>query len=478
MPENNKVMYDGQVVMDISDSTVSADNMLQGVVGYSGAGVRTVGALNPVKWEEENAIGGKNYISIPYYDGTSKNPTGSNMYFSVQRDGSIIAYGDGTAASQNYTFYLKNITRSADGMRNALVLQPGTYIANGIPEGCEMTIYRYGSQSGTSYTTVTSSGKTFTVDGDYYGADWHCGVYIQVKSGTILPPYADPIVFKPMIRRAEILNDVYSGYGATNELLTAEKADLRLFAKPWVSNMNWTVGEHVYYKGKLYKCLQSHSSFYTPDSSSASSYWREDPQLMTMLGHELVNSSGSTMTQRSKMEFLDTHLTDDSANNTTKVQVVKEVTYAQFANETEQGLYRITDKPDSVINAEQVAYGSGNVEQALEETPTDISDKFVLNTTQFSSLRGTCKAFYDKKTKRVWGTLSADSTENIGQTQGYFTIASDYRPSANVSNIPMQVRMSDDRMICYFGNITTGGLVRQDLTSASRGIYAYFEYYL
>lgn len=77
-------------------------------------------------------------------------------------------------------------------------------------------------------------------------------------------------------------------------------------------------------------------------------------------GHELVNSSGSTMTQRSKMEFLDTHLTDDSVNNTTKVEVVKEVTTAQFANETERGLYRITDKPDSVINAEQVAYDSDN----------------------------------------------------------------------------------------------------------------------
>ena len=57
MPENNKVMYDGQVVMDISDSTLSTDNMLQGVVGYSGAGVRTVGTLNPVKWEQQNILG-------------------------------------------------------------------------------------------------------------------------------------------------------------------------------------------------------------------------------------------------------------------------------------------------------------------------------------------------------------------------------------------------------------------------------------
>ena len=77
-------------------------------------------------------------------------------------------------------------------------------------------------------------------------------------------------------------------------------------------------------------------------------------------GHELVNSSGSTMTQRSKMEFLDTHLTDDSGNNTTKVQVTKEITTAQFSSETEEGLYFITDMPDSVVTAEQVAYDSNN----------------------------------------------------------------------------------------------------------------------
>ena len=77
-------------------------------------------------------------------------------------------------------------------------------------------------------------------------------------------------------------------------------------------------------------------------------------------GHELVNSSGSTMTQRSKMAFLDTHLTDDSGNNTTKVQVTKEITTAQFLSETEEGLYFFTDMPDSVVTAEQVAYDSDN----------------------------------------------------------------------------------------------------------------------
>ena len=89
-------------------------------------------------------------------------------------------------------------------------------------------------------------------------------------------------------------------------------------------------------------------------------------------GHELVNSSGSTMTQRSKMEFLDTHLTDDSVNNTTKVQVTKEVTTAQFSSETEEGLYFISDMPDSVVTAEQVAYDSND---SVKDKIDDLYDK-------------------------------------------------------------------------------------------------------
>lgn len=77
-------------------------------------------------------------------------------------------------------------------------------------------------------------------------------------------------------------------------------------------------------------------------------------------GHELVNASGSTMTQRSKMSFPDSHLTDDSGNNQTIVDIVKEVTTAQWNNATEEGLYYINDKPDSIITAEQVAYDENN----------------------------------------------------------------------------------------------------------------------
>lgn len=100
-------------------------------------------------------------------------------------------------------------------------------------------------------------------------------------------------------------------------------------------------------------------------------------------GHTIVNPAGTAMASRANLQFKDAHITDDSVNNTTKVQVIKEVTTAQFANETEQGLYRITDKPDSVINAEQVAYGSGNVKQALDSMEFKAGDSFELTLDQY-----------------------------------------------------------------------------------------------
>ena len=93
-------------------------------------------------------------------------------------------------------------------------------------------------------------------------------------------------------------------------------------------------------------------------------------------GHELVNASGSTMTQRSKMSFPDSHLTDDSGNNQTIVDIIKEVTTAQWNNATEEGLYYINDKPDSIITAEQVAYDNDNsVKDMLEISSITISER-------------------------------------------------------------------------------------------------------
>lgn len=84
-------------------------------------------------------------------------------------------------------------------------------------------------------------------------------------------------------------------------------------------------------------------------------------------GHTIKNPAGTALTQRDNLKFSDGHISDDSGNNQTIVDIVKEVTTAQWTNATEEGLYYINDKPDSIITAEQVAYGNGNVKTALDK---------------------------------------------------------------------------------------------------------------
>lgn len=60
-------------------------------------------------------------------------------------------------------------------------------------------------------------------------------------------------------------------------------------------------------------------------------------------GHTIVNASGTDMTQRAKMQFVDAEVTDDAANDVTKISTT----------------------PASYPSA-NVTYGSGSVEDALD----------------------------------------------------------------------------------------------------------------
>ena len=67
-------------------------------------------------------------------------------------------------------------------------------------------------------------------------------------------------------------------------------------------------------------------------------------------GHELVNQSGTTMTQEDAMQFLDSFLTDDSLNGRTVVENIKEhTTKADYDNATEDGFHVLDDGNDVPI---------------------------------------------------------------------------------------------------------------------------------
>lgn len=43
----NKVIYDGRVLIDLSDSTVTPETLAEGVVAYNAAGERIIGTMKP-----------------------------------------------------------------------------------------------------------------------------------------------------------------------------------------------------------------------------------------------------------------------------------------------------------------------------------------------------------------------------------------------------------------------------------------------
>ena len=71
----NKVVYDGRTLIDISDSTLTADDLLQGLVAYNKAGERIIGQMaqiivdNQMSDTSENAV--QNKVIKAYVDANS-----------------------------------------------------------------------------------------------------------------------------------------------------------------------------------------------------------------------------------------------------------------------------------------------------------------------------------------------------------------------------------------------------------------------
>lgn len=59
----NKVIYDGETLMDVTDSTVTEENLLSGAVAYNAAGERIVGAVVTVPVDATPTEGSGNAVS-------------------------------------------------------------------------------------------------------------------------------------------------------------------------------------------------------------------------------------------------------------------------------------------------------------------------------------------------------------------------------------------------------------------------------
>ena len=169
-------------------------------------------------------------------------------------------------------------------------------------------------------------------------------------------------------------------------------------------------------------------------------------------GHTIENASGTSMTQRDGLQFLDAHLSDDSVNDRTKVEVVKETTEVAFdaLDETDvdnDGFYVYEDADGTILDASQVAYGSGTVADALtQETVSVTADGVKTYKMLFNELFALVD--FSKITVRSMLTVAGGLFTLMGftvNTQLIF-ILYDYNTSNNQSNgIKATLKASDSQ---------------------------------
>lgn len=189
-----------------------------------------------------------------------------------------------------------------------------------------------------------------------------------------------------------------------------------------------------------------------------------DQTIINVKGFTIENSAGTDMTQRGSVQFTDAHLTDDSQNDKTKVEVVKSVARADYPSETEDGLYLIPDGDGSVIEpasedyVEVVADGVKTRETLLSEIYTAIDFTKIRKETSILTIGSdvlTCTALSSNYVRYSGNILTDSSMQRIEHVLLSNTI-NDYRcestSSGNTINPVLSAKPSDGTKIrLYYG---------------------------
>ena len=110
-------------------------------------------------------------------------------------------------------------------------------------------------------------------------------------------------------------------------------------------------------------------------------------------GHTIVDAGGTDMTQRTGLAFSDAHVSDDSVNDETVVEITESISKAAWdlLDETDpsnNGLYEIDlGANDPILEADEVGFDNStlgltaqNAQDAIDEIGTNIKDRTLLCT--------------------------------------------------------------------------------------------------
>jgi hypothetical protein len=97
-------------------------------------------------------------------------------------------------------------------------------------------------------------------------------------------------------------------------------------------------------------------------------------------GHTIENTSGTDLPQEDNLQFVGVYTRDDSGNDRTEVNIVRDMTAAQMAalsTAEAEGFIWTTDEDEEYfpIDAEDVKYGGSDVKTKLDSLTTEVSGK-------------------------------------------------------------------------------------------------------
>lgn len=131
----------------------------------------------------------------------------------------------------------------------------------------------------------------------------------------------------------------------------------------------------------------------------------------TSAGHTIQNDSGTDMQRRDKLQFKGTYVEDDQTNNKTVVNVIRQMTLAEFNQltaEQKKGLIDVTDQQGHSITASDIPYSSEvSVAEMIRVIPLTENISFTANTWThgyFQVSANTCPTGY-----KVIGVYASDN---------------------------------------------------------------------
>lgn len=159
--------------------------------------------------------------------------TGKNLYpyklFTQTRTINGVTFtnnGDGTITVTGTASDDANFNVTGRDINGKFIIPNGEYIVSGCPSGGSTSSYflavaRTSGGAGLSYGNDTGNGLAVTVNGDDFSQDnVHLQTTILIKSGYEI---TTPLVFKPMIRRADISDSTYEPYHESVEVMYEEE---------------------------------------------------------------------------------------------------------------------------------------------------------------------------------------------------------------------------------------------------------------